>query len=48
MEVTHSNKVKIYTIASASKSAIPDWLAKEKKKSLRNDPSGFYPQNYID
>lgn len=37
MEVLNSNNVKVYQIANSSKSAIPDWLARQKKKALKRD-----------
>ena len=37
MQVFAPNDIKIYSITSASKSAIPDWLAKQNKKSLKLD-----------
>ncbi|KAJ3143947.1 Nucleolar protein 10, partial [Irineochytrium annulatum] len=37
MQVTYQNNVKIYSITSAARSAIPDWLAKRKAKSLKYD-----------
>ncbi|KAJ3088416.1 Nucleolar protein 10, partial [Quaeritorhiza haematococci] len=38
LEVTNPNNVKVYHITSSSRSALPDWLAKKKYKSLREDP----------
>ncbi|KAJ3205408.1 Nucleolar protein 10 [Dinochytrium kinnereticum] len=37
LSVSHQNNVKIYSITSGARSAIPDWLAKRKAKELRND-----------
>jgi ribosome biogenesis protein ENP2 len=37
MQVFQPNNVKIYSVTSASKSALPDWLAKKNKKSLKLD-----------
>jgi ribosome biogenesis protein ENP2 len=38
MQVYNSNNVKVYSITSAGKaSAIPDWLAASKAKSLKHD-----------
>ena len=39
MKVAAPNDVKIYTIASPSVTALPDWLARKRKKQLRHDPS---------
>ena len=36
--VATSNNVKIYTVSGSNLSrAIPDWLAKKRRKSLKND-----------
>jgi ribosome biogenesis protein ENP2 len=37
MQVYHPNNVKIYSVTSASRSAIPDWVAKKAKRALKND-----------
>lgn len=37
LEVSTANDVAIYSITSAGKSAIPDWLASQKKTALRHD-----------
>lgn len=37
MQVSNPNNVKIYSITSASKSAIPDWMAQRNKKTLKHD-----------
>eukprot|EP00842_Homolaphlyctis_polyrhiza_P000304 jgi/Hompol1/1274/HPOL_001151-RA len=37
MQVSNYNNVKIYSITSASRSAIPDWLARQNKNKLKND-----------
>ncbi|KAI8850759.1 WD40-repeat-containing domain protein [Chytridium lagenaria] len=37
LKVSHHNNVKIYSITSGAKSAIPDWLAKRKAKELKHD-----------
>ena len=37
MQVSNANDVQVYSITSASRSAIPDWLAKKNKKALKND-----------
>ncbi|KAI9335162.1 WD40-repeat-containing domain protein [Zopfochytrium polystomum] len=37
LQVTHHNNVKIYSVTSAGRSALPDWLAKRKAKSLKKD-----------
>lgn len=38
LQVTNSNNVKIYSVTAAAKSAIPDWLARKSRKSLKKDP----------
>jgi ribosome biogenesis protein ENP2 len=35
--VSNANNVKIYSITSSAKSALPDWLAKKHAKSLKYD-----------
>ncbi|KAJ3274203.1 Nucleolar protein 10 [Terramyces sp. JEL0728] len=37
MEVSNANNIKIYSITSASKSAIPDWQVQRNKKKLKYD-----------
>ncbi|KAI9014944.1 WD40-repeat-containing domain protein [Gaertneriomyces semiglobifer] len=37
MQVSNANNVKIYSVTSAARSAIPDWLAKKNIKSLKKD-----------
>jgi ribosome biogenesis protein ENP2 len=37
MQVYHPNNVKIYSVTSASRSAIPDWVAKKAKRALKDD-----------
>ncbi|KAL2918623.1 Small ribosomal subunit biogenesis [Polyrhizophydium stewartii] len=37
MQVSNNNGVKVYSITSASRSAIPDWLARRNQKKLKND-----------
>ncbi|KAJ1549237.1 hypothetical protein HK405_007305, partial [Cladochytrium tenue] len=37
LQVIHQNNVKIYSVTSGARSAIPDWLAKRKAKSLKHD-----------
>lgn len=37
LQVTNQNNVKIYSVTSGARSAIPDWLAKRKSKALKND-----------
>ncbi|KAI9094365.1 WD40-repeat-containing domain protein [Phlyctochytrium arcticum] len=37
MQVSNANNVKIYSVTSAARSAIPDWIAKKNAKSLRKD-----------
>ncbi|KAG4093965.1 WD40 repeat-like protein [Neocallimastix lanati (nom. inval.)] len=37
LKVSNPNDVKIYSITSAAKLAIPDWLARRNRKSLKHD-----------
>ncbi|KAJ3118027.1 Nucleolar protein 10 [Phlyctochytrium bullatum] len=37
LQVTHQNNVKIYSITSGARSALPDWLSKRKSKILKHD-----------
>ena len=37
MQVSNHNNVKIYSITSASRSAIPDWLVRKNKAKLKQD-----------
>ncbi|KAJ3169537.1 Nucleolar protein 10 [Geranomyces variabilis] len=37
MQVSNANHVKIYSVTSAARSAIPDWLARRNAKSLKKD-----------
>ncbi|TPX70644.1 hypothetical protein SpCBS45565_g01682 [Spizellomyces sp. 'palustris'] len=37
MQVSNANNVKIYSVTSAGRSAIPDWLARKNAKSLKKD-----------
>ncbi|KAI8922448.1 WD40-repeat-containing domain protein [Powellomyces hirtus] len=37
MQVSNANQVKIYSVTSAARSAIPDWLARRNAKSLKKD-----------
>jgi ribosome biogenesis protein ENP2 len=37
MQVSNANNVKIYSITSSSKSAIPEWLARRNSGKLRYD-----------
>ena len=37
MQVYHPNNVKIYSVTSASRSAIPDWVAKKSARALKSD-----------
>ena len=39
LRVSHQNDVKIYTVASSTKTALPDWLAQARRKQLRFDPN---------
>ncbi len=39
MKLTNSNEVLVYTISGASTARpLPDWLARKRKRSLKNDP----------
>jgi ribosome biogenesis protein ENP2 len=39
MKLTNPNEVPVYTIAGASTARpLPDWLARQRKRSLKNDP----------
>ena len=39
MKVTNSGDVPVYTVAGASTARpLPDWLARRRKRSLKNDP----------
>ncbi|CAL3962479.1 hypothetical protein PZA11_000372 [Diplocarpon coronariae] len=39
MKLTNSNEVLVYTISGASTARpLPDWLARQRKRSLKNDP----------
>ncbi|RYP59009.1 hypothetical protein DL769_008718 [Monosporascus sp. CRB-8-3] len=38
MKVTNQGDVAVYTVAGASTSRLPDWLARSRKRSLKNDP----------
>lgn len=39
MKLTNSNDVLVYTVAGASTARpLPDWLARKRKRSLKNDP----------
>jgi ribosome biogenesis protein ENP2 len=37
LEILQSNNIKTYQIANSARSAIPEWLAKQKKKALKHD-----------
>jgi ribosome biogenesis protein ENP2 len=38
LQVSESNNVKVYTVSGGNISkAIPDWLARKRKKVLKND-----------
>ncbi|KAI8818545.1 WD40-repeat-containing domain protein [Fimicolochytrium jonesii] len=37
MQVSNANNVKIYSVTSAARSAIPDWLQRRNAKSLKKD-----------
>lgn len=38
MKVTNQGDVAVYTVAGASTSRLPEWLARRRKRSLKNDP----------
>lgn len=39
MKLTNSNEVQVYTISGASTARpLPEWLARQRKRSLKNDP----------
>jgi len=42
LKVSNPNDIKIYSITSAAKLAIPDWLARRNRKSLKHDIGIFF------
>ncbi|KAK7753555.1 Small ribosomal subunit biogenesis [Diatrype stigma] len=38
MKVTNQGDVAVYTVAGASTSRLPEWLARQQKRNLKNDP----------
>jgi ribosome biogenesis protein ENP2 len=38
MKVASANNVKVYTVSGQVVRALPDWLIRQKKRSLRDDP----------
>jgi len=38
MKVASANNVKVYTVSGQAVRALPDWLVRQKKRSLRDDP----------
>ncbi|KAG9295815.1 hypothetical protein G9A89_009044 [Geosiphon pyriformis] len=38
LQVSDPNSVKIYTVSGSGSRSIPEWLARKKKKTLRDDP----------
>lgn len=38
MKVTNQGEVAVYTVAGASTSRLPEWLARQQKRTLKNDP----------
>ncbi|CAG8470871.1 9636_t:CDS:10 [Ambispora gerdemannii] len=38
LQVTNPNNVKIYTVSGSGTRSIPDWLARRRKKTLKDDP----------
>jgi ribosome biogenesis protein ENP2 len=39
MQVAEPNNIKIYSVTSASKSALPEWLARKNREHLKHDSS---------
>jgi len=38
MKVASANNVKVYTVSGQAVRALPEWLVRQKKRSLRDDP----------
>jgi len=38
MKVASTNNVKVYTVAGEGVRSLPEWLVRQKKRSLRDDP----------
>jgi hypothetical protein len=38
MKVASANNIKVYTVSGQAVRALPDWLVRQKKRSLRDDP----------
>jgi hypothetical protein len=38
MKVASANNVKVYTVSGEAVRTLPDWLIRQKKRALRDDP----------
>ena len=38
MKVASANNVKVYTVSGEAVRTLPEWLIRQKKRSLRDDP----------
>jgi ribosome biogenesis protein ENP2 len=38
MKVASANNVKVYTVSGEAVRALPEWLVRQKKRALRDDP----------
>jgi len=38
MKVASANNVKVYTVSGEAARTLPEWLIRQKKRSLRDDP----------
>ncbi|CAJ0764450.1 23110_t:CDS:2, partial [Entrophospora sp. SA101] len=38
LRVSNPNNVKIYTVSGSGTCSIPDWLARQRKRVLKDDP----------
>ena len=38
MKVVSTNNVKVYTVSGEAVRSLPDWLVRQKKRALRDDP----------
>jgi ribosome biogenesis protein ENP2 len=41
MKVTATNNVQVYTVSGEVARSLPEWLVRQKKKTLRNDPGSL-------
>lgn len=41
MKVASANNVKVYTVSGEAVRALPEWLVRQKKRALRDDPGPF-------